>query len=124
MDATVKENVTRGSTWLRALFMVLFAIIYSVTEVVFVAVVVFQFGFVLISGKPNQRLLSFGQSLSTFLYEILVYFTYNTEEKPFPFGAWPLGAGEPTARQPRDTVVIDARPTGDPPSGEATDPAK
>lgn len=47
MDATVKENVTRGSTWLRALFMVLFAIIYSVTEVVFVAVVVFQFGFVL-----------------------------------------------------------------------------
>ena len=41
--------------------------------------------------RPNERLLDFGQSLSTLIYEMILFFPFNTERKPFPFDAWPSG---------------------------------
>ena len=63
--------------------------IYSAAEVILVAVVVIQFGFVLISSDRNKKLLEFGASLGKFIYQILQFVTFNTEEKPFPFADWP-----------------------------------
>ncbi len=84
----IKENIRSRPTWTRGLFMLLFAVIYGLAEIVITAVVVFQFLYVLIAGKSIHNLLLFGQGLSTFVYDIMLYLTYNTEEKPFPFGAW------------------------------------
>ncbi|MDX1474258.1 MAG: DUF4389 domain-containing protein, partial [Reinekea sp.] len=53
------SSFTDRTTWLRALFMVLFAIIYWVAEMVLTAVVVLQFLFVLATRSPNGRLLKF-----------------------------------------------------------------
>lgn len=89
MEETLKENVTRKSTWLRGLFMLLFAVLYSVAEIVLIACVVIQFLFVLFSGRKNDNLLNLGRDLSTYIYEVLQYLTFNREEKPFPFGPWP-----------------------------------
>jgi hypothetical protein len=83
------ENLTRGATWKRGLFMLLFLLIYGVAEILISAVVVLQFFFVLFSGEQNVRLREFGSSLSIFVYQIMSYWTYNSEEKPFPFGGWP-----------------------------------
>ncbi|MDX1486673.1 MAG: DUF4389 domain-containing protein, partial [Acidiferrobacterales bacterium] len=66
----------------------------NVAEIVLLAVVVLQFLLTLFTGKTNQRLLSFGEALSTFFYQIFRFLTYNTEDKPFPFGPWP-GVDEP-----------------------------
>ncbi len=85
----LKENVSNTNTWGRALFMILFGIIYSVAEVVLVAVVVIQFLFVLFSSEKNPRLLVFGKEISTFIYQVFLFLTFNTEEKPFPFADWP-----------------------------------
>ncbi len=102
----LKANVSDTNTWGRALFMILFGIIYSVAEVVLVAVVVIQFLFVLFSGDRNPRLLRFGKELSTFIYQIFLFLTFNTEEKPFPFADWP--------RAVEDANVIESlRPHGD-----------
>lgn len=89
MDETLKENISARSTWLRALFIILFALIYSVAEIVIGAVVILQFLFVLFSGNANGRLLEFGQSLSTYVFQILQYVTFNSEQRPFPFSDWP-----------------------------------
>ena len=89
MDEQLKEHVTRTSTWTRGLYILLFAVIYSVTEIVIVAVVVFQFLSTLIIGQNNQQLLRLGRSLSEFIRQILLFVTYNSDEKPFPFGDWP-----------------------------------
>jgi hypothetical protein len=59
------------------------------SRVVLVAVVVIQFGFVLITGERNQKLLDFGATLGKFIYQILQFVTFNSEEKPFPFADWP-----------------------------------
>lgn len=89
MAPDLKENLSNTTTWGRALFMILFGIIYSVAEVVLVAVVVIQFFFVLVTSEKNPRLLRFGKELSLFIYQVFLYQTYNTEEKPFPFADWP-----------------------------------
>jgi hypothetical protein len=89
MDPHVKENVTAQTTWIRGLYILLFAIIYSIAEIVVVAVVVFQFISTLFMGQNNQQLLRLGRSLSEFVRQVLLFVTYNSDEKPFPFGPWP-----------------------------------
>lgn len=86
----VMENVRQRSTWLRLLFMLVMVLIYGIAEVVVGAVVLLQFFWVLFTGTRQQRLLSFGQSLASYLYQIIQYLTFNTETRPFPFDAdWP-----------------------------------
>lgn len=99
MNDEVKHNFLQPKTWMRALYMLLFALIYTVSEVVITAVVIIQFIMVLFTGKGNQRLLQLGQSLTTFIYQILQFLTFNTEVMPYPFGEWPKGEpkGAPAA---------------------------
>ncbi len=89
MTDELKTNVTRGQTWQRLLFILLFAFIYTVAELVIAAVVILQFGFELIAGKRNRNLLDLGASLSRYAYEVLLYVTYNSDQRPFPFSDWP-----------------------------------
>ncbi len=89
MSNQLKKNLSRFETWQRLLYIVLFVFVYSVAELVVVAVVAVQFGFVLITGNCNQNLLDFGAALSRFLYDVLLYFTFKSDRKPFPFDAWP-----------------------------------
>ncbi len=89
MENGLKSNLTRSETWIRVLYVILFAVIYMVAEVVLVAVVVIQFGFVLITGKRNPNLLQFGGRLSRYMYDVLLYFTFRSDKEPFPFDDWP-----------------------------------
>ena len=89
MSNQLKQNLSRFDTWQRLLYVILFVFIYSVAEIVVVAVVTVQFGFVLITGDRNQSLLDFGAALSRFLYDTLLYFTFKSDRKPFPFDVWP-----------------------------------
>ena len=87
---TVVDNIKAKSTWLRLFFILVIALLYSVSRLVVGAVVLLQFFFVLFTGKTNNQLLSFGQSLSTYTYQVVCYLTFNTEERPFPFDIeWP-----------------------------------
>lgn len=80
------------SIWKRALLMALFAIIYSITEIVVVVAAVFQFFCVLITGAKNARVLELGRDLSAYIYEILLFETFNSERLPYPFSPWPRRA--------------------------------
>lgn len=75
--------------WLRALFMVLFGMLYSLAGTVLFVVAVLQFIFVLMGSAPNARLLAFGRSLGSYVQQLVNFQTFNTEEKPFPFSDWP-----------------------------------
>jgi len=88
----LEDHIKSGVTWKRLLFMILFVALWSISRIVVLAVVVLQFFWVLLSGQTNARLLSFGLSLATYSYQIIVYLSYNSEEQPFPFSDWPAGA--------------------------------
>ena len=77
------------STWIRGLFMLLFVAIYNIAAILIGAVAVLQFAWKLVTGETNPRLLSFGEDLSRYFYQILRFLTFNTETKPFPFEEWP-----------------------------------
>ena len=63
---------------------------FSVSRIVVSAVVVVQFFWVLFTGKTNQKLQVFGKSSATYTNQIILYLTFNTEERPFPFEIdWP-----------------------------------
>lgn len=89
MNSELKQRLTASDTWLRGLFILIFAVIFSVAEIVLTAVVVFQFLATLFAGEPNARLRAFGLSLATFIYQIVTFITFNSDERPFPFGPWP-----------------------------------
>lgn len=91
MNHDVKENLKQQSTWIRGLYMLIFALFYGIADVVLFAVVVFQFFLKLLTGKHNPRLLKLGQSLATYIYQIIQFLTFNSEHQPYPFGAWPKG---------------------------------
>ena len=103
MSDELKEHLKERKTWLRGLYMLLFAIFYAVAEIVITAVVIFQFLLALFTGKSNERLLKLGQSLSTYVYQILQFWTFNSDYHPYPFGAWPKGAPKESAKQAKST---------------------
>jgi hypothetical protein len=89
MEESTRERLIRGDIWVRALYMVLFGIAFGLTRVIIVFVVIFQFVSVLFIGRANEPLLQFGKNLSVFIFEILEFQTFNTEQRPFPFSPWP-----------------------------------
>lgn len=91
MSDEVKENLKSQATWKRGLYMLLYVIFASVAEMVLAAVVLFQFLLRLFTGQINERLLKLGQGLSTYLYQVFQFLSFNTEYHPYPFGAWPKG---------------------------------
>lgn len=81
--------VSGRDLWVRAVFMLLFVFIWGVAEVVLGAVAVLQFLFVLLGKQLNENLLSFGRSLSRYIFQMAEFVTFNQEERPFPFSSWP-----------------------------------
>ncbi len=55
-------------------------------------IAIFQFFSLLLSEKPNQPLVKFGQNLNTYQYQINQFLTVNSEMYPFPFAEWPDSA--------------------------------
>ena len=55
----------------------------------FYLIVIFQFFHTLLTRKPNTPVLDFSENLCAYLYEILLYLSFNSHELPFPFTDWP-----------------------------------
>lgn len=88
---TVKQSFLSGSTWKRILFMILYSILYCIAETVVWVVAFIQVIFALFTGGPNQRLLDLGQNLATYIYQIIQFLTFNSEQRPYPMDSWPSG---------------------------------
>ena len=91
----IEENLKSRATWTRLLFMVISCILVSLASFVGSFVVVFGFLWLLFTGEVNRSLQQVGQSLAAYIYEIVRYLTFNTDDKPFPLGGeWPSGNAE------------------------------
>lgn len=81
----LEENLKSRPTWVRFLFMAVFAIAFYLAAIVGTFVVVIGFLFRLFTGETNEKLRDAGQVLATYVYDIARYLTYNTDTRPFPF---------------------------------------
>ena len=91
----LEKNIKSRSTWLRLLFMLIYYALISLAGLVGTFVVVVGFFWVLFTGEVNQQLRQVGQAIASYMYEIIRYLTFNTDDKPFPFGGeWPSAAAD------------------------------
>jgi len=84
-----REQSRDESIWQRGFFMLFFLVIHAAVEVVVFLVAVIQFGCVLLTDERNARLTLLGESLGRFVCEIVRFWTFASETKPFPFSDWP-----------------------------------
>jgi hypothetical protein len=92
MDKELKTRLCAKARWHRFLYMLFFAIALFIATwclLIIGAIALIQFIFSMLVGKPNKQLLSFSESFSQYIYQIINYITFVSDEKPFPYGAWP-----------------------------------
>jgi len=85
----VKDNVANVDVWLRGLFILIFGIIFYFLCGLILLVVVFQFLMRIITGSLNQNIYNLSESLCLYAFQILNYITFQSEQRPYPFSAWP-----------------------------------
>lgn len=116
----IVDNLKQPSSWIRVLFMVGFAILLYViiTPIVFLLMIV-QALFVLLTGELNTNLKSFGATLAQYVSQIMLFISYNSETRPFPFSDFPpiqeaQFAGNDVATQAEPEAGSEAgnKPTG------------
>lgn len=105
MNDEMKARLTSGDVWMRALYMIFFAIAYSVAELLIGLTVIFQFLNILFTGNANVPLLRFGRNLSEYVFQIVQFETFNTEDRPFPFTDWP--DQEPGGEQWQESDAVE-----------------
>ncbi len=107
MNPALNSNLTNGQTWMRLVYLIVFAAVFGVAQMVVAFVVLAQFAFKLFGGEVNPRLAEFGDGLAQYFRDIVSFMTFHGEDKPFPFAPWPQtspGAPKPDAAPPSAVI--------------------
>jgi len=89
MDNDTKENLSNRNIWARGLYMLFFAFAYGIAEAITTLIALFQFVYVLLTGKVHRKAQTFAATLGAYILQIVQYETFNSELQPFPFSDWP-----------------------------------
>jgi len=88
----IDENLRIRATWQRLLFMFVMALLFSLGVTVGCVLVLLQFFWVLFTGETKPEFVTVGRQLAEYSREIVLYMSFASEERPFPFDRpWPSG---------------------------------
>ena len=83
------KNIKEPSIWVN-FFLKVFYLIFLNFIIPFLGfVTLLQLLFSLGSKKPNDNLISFSKKISIYVYQIINFITYSSDERPWPFNAFP-----------------------------------
>jgi hypothetical protein len=88
-NASQIQVVEHRDVWKRGLFMLFFAIAFSIAQMVLSAMTMVQFVWLLATRQRNENLARFGESLSTWLAGVARFQSCTSDDKPFPWRPWP-----------------------------------
>lgn len=74
---------------IRILYLILFYLIYRITDIVLLVVMLIQTGLNIFTGEPSVSIKTFGKGLGIYLKQISEFLSYASDEKPYPFSDWP-----------------------------------
>jgi len=103
MKAETKAALIEQHKWQRFMYMVAFAFALQMGELVLMGIVIFQFAKYLLNGEPNQRLSRFSESLASYVYAVIRFLTFASDDKPFPFAPWPSQEQNPNLNFDKET---------------------
>ena len=87
------DKPTMRDVWMRGLFMLLFVIGFTLGQWLVNLLAIIQFLWLLFAREPNHFIAGFGNSLAFWLGEVGRFLTCASDEKPFPWTAWPGVSG-------------------------------
>jgi hypothetical protein len=88
-------EIERSETGIRVLFTLLFVLVIHAVEAVLGVVVLFGLAFALVTRTaPPERVREFAERVIRYAVEVVSYLTYNRQEPPFPFDAFPPERGD------------------------------
>ena len=113
---------------IRILYLILFYLIYRVTDLVLLLVMLVQTILNIFSGEPSASIKLFGKSLGVYLLQISEFLSYASDEKPFPFSDWPQAeekaASVDADAEPLNSLKEDDTKTVNDRSSESSDTSK
>jgi hypothetical protein len=86
------NSSAKHSAWTRLLYMLLFALIANIVEMMVLVTMIVQCIMQVSTGSANQRLQMMGRSLGAYVQAIIVFLTYATDTTPYPFNPWSYGS--------------------------------
>lgn len=75
--------------WQRCLYMLGYGILAYITFWVLIVMAIVQLIVVAIDKKPNADLRRFARNTVQYLWELLAFLVFATDDRPFPFGPFP-----------------------------------
>lgn len=94
----IVDNLREPSSWLRIIFMVGFVVVmYLIIAPLVLILMIAQALFSVLTGESNYNLRRFGKALTEYVQQILLYLSYNSHDKPFPFDDFPELEGDEEA---------------------------
>ncbi len=85
----LKKNVKDKDTWLRFVYLIVFGIVFVVSVYMTFLGSLLQFLAKLFSGGSLSFLSEFGDNLATYQAQVTRFLMFASDEKPFPFAAFP-----------------------------------
>ena len=84
-----EDYYPKQSKWLKAVCVLIILFCYSFVEALLWFLSLFQFGWALFTGKPNEYVEDFGAALINWNRMAISYCLWKSERPPFPFTRWP-----------------------------------
>ena len=85
----LSENIKEPSIWVNFFLKVIYLIFLNFIIPFLGFITLLQLLFSLGSKKPNDNLISFSKKISIYIYQIINFITYSSDERPWPFNAFP-----------------------------------
>ena len=85
----LSENIKEPSIWVNFFLKVIYLIFLNFIIPFLGFITLLQLLFSLGSKKPNNNLISFSKKISIYIYQIINFITYSSDERPWPFNTFP-----------------------------------
>ncbi|MDO9469776.1 MAG: DUF4389 domain-containing protein [Nitrosomonas sp.] len=94
MNEEIKQRLQKKEIWQRGFYMILFMCIYGFSNFLIVSIFFFQYVTLILTGQTNVLLLGFSKNLGAYIHQIIIFLSFNNDQRPFPFSAWPNGTSD------------------------------
>ena len=87
--AVLTENIKEPSIWVNFFLKVIYLVFLNFIVPFLGFITLLQLLFSIVSKKPNENLVSFSKKISSYIYQIINFITYSSDQRPWPFNSFP-----------------------------------
>ena len=87
--AALTENIKEPSICVNFFLKVVYLVFLNFIVPFLGFITLLQLLFSIGSKKPNENLVSFSKKISSYIYQIINFITYSSDQRPWPFNSFP-----------------------------------